>query len=133
MSSATPPPVPSEPPPDATPEEIEAHIQQSRERLASTVDALTAKLDVKEQAKQKARETSEQAKQKARETSEQAKQKARETSERVRSGAQHAYEQGVERARTTSPAMLGAAAAGVAGLLVLVVVLLRRASRKRTA
>ena len=58
MSSTT-PAAPPDPPPDATAEEIEAHIQASRERLASSVDALTAKMDVKEQAKQKARETSE--------------------------------------------------------------------------
>ena len=96
MSSTT-PAAPPDPPPDATPEEIEAHIQESRERLASTVDALTNKLDVKAQAKQKAQETSAQAKQKVQETSEQAKQKARETSERVagrrsaclRAGAHH--------------------------------------------
>ena len=75
MSSTT-PAAPPDPPADATPEEIEAHIQESRERLASTVDALTNKLDVKAQAKQKAHETSEQAKQKVQETSEQAKQKA---------------------------------------------------------
>ena len=80
MSSTT-PAAPPDPPADATPEEIEAHIEASRERLASSVDALTAKLDVKAQAKQKAQETSAQA-----------KQKARETSERVQAGAQHAYE-----------------------------------------
>ena len=80
MSSTT-PAAPPDPPPDATPEEIEADIEASRERLASSVDALTAKLDVKAQAKQKAQETSAQA-----------KQKARETSERVGAGAQHAYE-----------------------------------------
>lgn len=36
-----------------TPEEIQADIEQQRERLAGTVDALTAKLDVKAQAKAK--------------------------------------------------------------------------------
>ena len=109
MSSTT-PAAPPDPPPDATPEEIEADIEAARERLASSVDALTAKLDVKAQAKQKAQETSAQAKQKAQETSAQAKQKAQETSERVGAGAQHAY----QRVRTTSPAVLGA---GVVGLV----------------
>ena len=33
-----------------TPEEIEADIERQREQLADTVDALTAKLDVKAQA-----------------------------------------------------------------------------------
>jgi flagellar biosynthesis/type III secretory pathway protein FliH len=140
MSSTT-PTAPPDPPADATPQDIETDIQASRERLASSVDALTAKLDVKgqakqkaretsEQAKQMARETSEQAKQMARETSEQAKQKARETSERVRSGAQHAYEQTYERARTTSSAALGALAAGVAGLVVLLIAVRRWSSRR---
>jgi Protein of unknown function (DUF3618) len=114
MSSTT-PAEPSDLPPDATPEEIEAHIQESRERLASTVDALTNKLDVKAQAKQKAQETSEQV-----------KHKARETTERVGAGAQHAY----ERARTNSPAVLGAVAAVVVGLVVLLVVLRRRSSNR---
>jgi len=36
-----------------TPEEIQADIEQQRERLADTVDALSAKLDVKAQAKAK--------------------------------------------------------------------------------
>ena len=116
MSSTT-PAAPPDPPPGATPEEIEADIEAARERLASSVDALTAKLDVKAQAKQKARETSAQARQKAQETSAQAKQKAQETSERVVAGAQQAY----ERARTTSPTVLGAIAAGVVGLVVLLV------------
>jgi Protein of unknown function (DUF3618) len=118
MSSTT-PTAPPDPPADATPQEIETDIQASRERLASSVDALTGKLDVKGQAKQKARETSEQA-----------KQMARETSERVRSGAQHAYEQTYERARTTSPAVLGALAAGVAGLVVLLIAVRRWSSRR---
>ena len=57
---------------------------------------------------------------------EEAKQKAQETSERVGAGAQQAY----ERARTTSPAVLGAIATGVVGLVVLLVifVVLRRRS-----
>ena len=101
MSSTT-PAEPHDLPPDATPEEIEADIQASRERLASSVDALTAKLDVKAQAKRKAQETS----------------------ERVGTGAQQAY----ERVRTTSPVVLGAVAVGVLGLVVLLVVLRRRFS-----
>jgi hypothetical protein len=36
-----------------TPEEIQAEIEVQRERLAGTVDALSAKLDVKAQAKAK--------------------------------------------------------------------------------
>ncbi|MDX6327366.1 MAG: hypothetical protein QOK15_3720 [Nocardioidaceae bacterium] len=36
-----------------TPDEIQADIEEQRERLAGTVDALSAKLDVKAQAKAK--------------------------------------------------------------------------------
>lgn len=39
-----------------SPEEIQADIEQQRERLAETVDALTAKLDVKAQAGAKVHE-----------------------------------------------------------------------------
>ena len=95
--------------------EIEAHIQASRERLASSVDALTAKMDVKEQAKQKARETSERV-----------QAGAQHASERVQAGAQQAYEQ----ARTTSPAVLGAIAAGLVGLVMLLIILRRRSSHR---
>jgi hypothetical protein len=42
--------------PGRTPEEIEAEIAAQREELADTVDQLTAKLDVKSQAQQKAAE-----------------------------------------------------------------------------
>ena len=68
---------------------------------------------------------------------EQAKQKARETSERVQAGAQHASErvqasaqQAYEQARTTSPAVLGAIAAGLVGFVVLLVILRRRSSHR---
>ena len=39
-----------------TPEEIQADIEQQREQLAGTIDALTAKLDVKSQAQAKVAE-----------------------------------------------------------------------------
>jgi hypothetical protein len=38
----------------SSPEEIETDIAEQREQLAETIDALTAKLDVKSQAKAKA-------------------------------------------------------------------------------
>ena len=44
-----------------TPEELEADIAVQREQLADTVDALSAKLDVKAQAKAKVDEKKEQA------------------------------------------------------------------------
>jgi len=41
---------------DQTPEEIQAEIEQQREQLAGTLDALSAKLDVKSQAQAKVAE-----------------------------------------------------------------------------
>jgi type VI protein secretion system component VasF len=46
-----------------TPEELESEIEQQREQLAGTIDALAAKLDVKAQAQAKVSEAKETAKQ----------------------------------------------------------------------
>lgn len=48
-----------EPGPDATVEDIHADIEATRTELGHTVEALTAKLDVKAQAKQKVEDTKE--------------------------------------------------------------------------
>ena len=44
-----------------TPDEIQAEIEQQREQLAGTLDALSAKLDVKTQAQAKVAEVKERA------------------------------------------------------------------------
>jgi cobalamin biosynthesis Mg chelatase CobN len=44
-----------------TPEEIQAEIEQQREQLAGTLDALSAKLDVKTQAQAKVAEVKDRA------------------------------------------------------------------------
>ena len=46
-----------------SPEELEAQIEEQREQLAGTIDALAAKLDVKTQAQAKVAEAKETAKQ----------------------------------------------------------------------
>jgi prefoldin subunit 5 len=46
-----------------SPEELEAQIEEQREQLAGTIDALAAKLDVKTQAQAKVTEAKETAKQ----------------------------------------------------------------------
>ncbi len=46
-----------EPGPDAGIDDIEADIEQTRKELGETVEALTAKLDVKERTKEKVAET----------------------------------------------------------------------------
>ena len=53
----TPDPDRPEPGPDAGISDIEADIEQTRNELGQTVQALSAKLDVKERAKEKAAET----------------------------------------------------------------------------
>jgi hypothetical protein len=55
MTESTPP----EPGPEAGISDLEADIEHTRRELADTVDALTAKLDVKEQARQKVADTKE--------------------------------------------------------------------------
>ena len=54
-----------EPGPDAGIEDIQADIEQTRNDLGETVQALSGKLDVKAQAKQKAEETKERVVEKA--------------------------------------------------------------------
>lgn len=50
---------PPEPGPDAGVDDIQADIERTRKELGETVGALSAKLDVKERAKDKAAETKE--------------------------------------------------------------------------
>jgi hypothetical protein len=54
-----PDPIRPEPGPDADIDELQTDIQQTRKELGQTVEALTAKMDVKERTKQKAAETKE--------------------------------------------------------------------------
>ena len=56
---AQPDPTPPEPGPDAGVDDIQADIERTRKELGETVGALSAKLDVKERAKDKAAETKE--------------------------------------------------------------------------
>jgi hypothetical protein len=51
--------MPPEPGPDAGIDDIQADIERTRKELGDTVGALSAKLDVKERAKDKAAETKE--------------------------------------------------------------------------
>lgn len=69
-----------EPGPDAGIEDIEADIEQTRAELGETVEALTAKMDVKERAREKVDETKERAREKVDET----KQRVAATADTVR-------------------------------------------------
>lgn len=73
MSAPDPRPEPSR---EAGVDDIEADIEQTRNELGETVEALQEKLDVKERAKDKVDETKERAKDKANETKERVVEKA---------------------------------------------------------
>jgi hypothetical protein len=68
---AAPDPSRPEPGPDAGIEEIEADVEQTRQELGETVEALADKLDVKGRAKDKAAETKEHVIEKANEAKDQ--------------------------------------------------------------
>ena len=63
-----PDPVRPEPGPEADIDEIQTDIEQTRKELGETVEALTAKMDVKQRTKDKAAETKEAVVEKAAET-----------------------------------------------------------------
>jgi ElaB/YqjD/DUF883 family membrane-anchored ribosome-binding protein len=65
-----------EPGPNAGIDDIQADIEQTRSELGETVEALSAKMDVKARAKEKVDETKERAKDKATETKERVVEKA---------------------------------------------------------
>ena len=66
------------------PDEIAAEIEATRARLADSVDALTDKLDVKAQAKEKVQDAKADVRAKVRHTTEDVKAKVRSTTEGVR-------------------------------------------------
>jgi ElaB/YqjD/DUF883 family membrane-anchored ribosome-binding protein len=88
-----------------SPEQIEAEIDETREQLADTVEALAEKTDVKAQAKAKAQEAKETAQTKAEEAVDTAKQAAQAAPVRVRED------------RTVQYAIAGAVAVGIAIVL----------------
>jgi hypothetical protein len=113
-----------EPGPDAGVDEIRTDIEQTRKELGDTVGALTAKMDVKARAKDKAAETRERVADKAAETRERVADKAAETRELVADKAHAVQHVTLDdgRARVTVPV----AAAVVVGIATLVWLLRRR-------
>lgn len=112
MSDTTSPdPVPAVEQPNPTVDELEADRAATRERLATNIEALAAKADVKGQAKAKASETADQV-----------KARASETADQVKAGAHDA----VEQVKQLPPAAL----AGIAVATVVVLVLIIRSSRR---
>ena len=108
-----PDPVRPEPGPEADIGEIQGDIEQTRKELGETVEALTAKMDVKQRTKDKAAETKEAVVEKAAETKDRVVDKAH--------AVQHAaIDDG--RAKVTVPV----AAAVVVGVVALVWLIRRR-------
>lgn len=77
-----PDPYQPEPGPDAGIDDIQADIEHTRKELGETVEALSAKLDVKERTKQKAVDTKDRIAEKTHET----KDRVVEATQRMRSG-----------------------------------------------
>ncbi len=108
-----PDPVRPEPGPDADIDEIQSDIAETRKELGETVEALSAKMDVKQRTKDKAAETKERVADKAAETKDRVVDKAH--------AVQHAtIDDG--RAKVTVPV----AAAVVVGAVALIWLLRRR-------
>ena len=108
-------------PKDATAEQIEADIAQTRARLSESVEALSDKVDVKAQAQRKVAEGKEQAAEKATQVKAQAFEKAGQAKERVVSTSQTL----LERFKTASrPVQVSI---GAAPLALLILIIVRRA------
>ena len=115
-------------PKDATAEEIEADIAETRARLAESVDALADKVDVKAQAQRKVDDTKAQVREKVADTRAQVQEKVADTRVQV----QEKVAVGREKVTGTSkdllarfrsaprPAQIGIVAAPVAALVVLI-------------
>ena len=113
-----------EPGPDAGIDELQTDIDQTRKELGETVEALTAKMDVKQRTKDKAAETKEAVLDKAAETKETVLDKAAETKEAVLDKAHAVQHATIDdgRAKVTVPV----AAVVVVGTAALVWLLWRR-------
>ena len=80
--------VPSPPGPDASPEEIEAHVAATRTRLAGSIDLLADRVDVKARAQEKVDEAKTAAQAKVSDVKATAQAKAAEGREKVVQGSQ---------------------------------------------
>ena len=108
---------------DRTADEIEADIAETRDRLAESVDALAAKVDVKAQAREKVDEAKAQAKEKVDEATARAKNKTGQAKEQVVVTSRSL----VDRFKAASrPVQI---AIGAAPLALLILIIVRRSNR----
>jgi cell division septum initiation protein DivIVA len=112
-----------EPGPDADIDDLQTDIEQTRKELGETVEALTAKMDVKERTKEKVAQTKERVAEKAHDTKERVAEKAHDTKERVAEKAHDTKELVVEKAHTVQHATLddGRAKRTIPGAVAIVV------------
>jgi ElaB/YqjD/DUF883 family membrane-anchored ribosome-binding protein len=102
---------------EKAPAQIRAEIEETRQEMGDTVEALAEKTDVKAQAKAKVEEVKSQAQAKA----DEAKAKAKELSDKAKAAAPESPQEGVQQAQTLArqnPRPL-AIAGGVLALLIL--------------
>lgn len=111
---------------ERSPDDIRRDIEQTREEMGDTVEALAVKADVKGRAEERADEVKEQARAKAEEVRERvseaaaqaadaAPESAQQAAQQAAHAAQHGFEQAVAATRTNPAGGLGAAfAAGLA-------------------
>jgi hypothetical protein len=108
---------------DRTADEIEADIAETRERLAESVDALAAKVDVKAQAKEKVGEAKAQAKEKVEEATARAKDKTGQAKEQVVVTSRSLVDRFKAASRPVQVAI------GAAPLVLLILIIVRRSNR----
>jgi hypothetical protein len=108
---------------DRTADEIEADIAKTRDRLAESVDALAAKVDVKAQAKEKVDEAKAQAKEKVDEVTARAKDKTGQAKEQVVITSRSLADRFKAASRPVQVAI------GAAPLALLILIIVRRTNR----
>jgi hypothetical protein len=110
-------------------EDIQADIEQTRAELAETVDALTAKMDVKGRTKQRLTSTKDQAAVKARDAQVQVTAKVHEAQVKATQLVGQAKEQATDEQGKPKPAVLGGAGVAAALLVAGAVLLVWRRTR----
>jgi F0F1-type ATP synthase membrane subunit b/b' len=110
--------------------EIEADIARTREELADTVDALTARMDVKTRARDRVQQTKDQARDRVQLTRDQARDQVQRTRAQALAQVHTVRERATDEQGKPTPATLaaGGAAVTVLGLLVGLVIWRRRRS-----
>jgi chromosome segregation ATPase len=111
-------------------EDIQADIEKTRQELGETVDALTAKMDVKSRTKARLDDTRQRATVKLNETKGQASVKLQDAKVKTSQLTAQAKESATDDAGKPKPAVLGGAAGAAAALVAAVVLVVVRRRRR---